>query len=152
MLVLGPAMIKLHQFPPVWGRNISPFTLKLEAWLRLAGLPYEVVPTRNPGKGPKGKLPFIEDDDGTVLGDSSLIIEHLMGTRGIDLDRELSPEQRAQAVSLQRLFEDHLYFHLRLESLDQPGRLARFRSCPVRLRSAAAALGARSARPPPDSQ
>jgi glutathione S-transferase len=151
MLVPGPAVIKLYQFPPLWGRNISPFTLKLEAWLRLAGLPYQVVPTRNPSKGPKGKLPFIEDDDGTVLGDSSLIIEHLMGTRGIDLDRELSPEQRAQAVSLQRLFEDHLYF-MRPESLDRPGRLARFRSCPVRLRSVAAALAARSARPPPDSQ
>jgi hypothetical protein len=34
-------MIELHQFPPVFHRNISPFTLKLEAWLRLAGLPYE---------------------------------------------------------------------------------------------------------------
>ena len=102
-------MIKLHQFPPVFGRNVSPFTLKLEAWLRLAGLPYEVVPILNPGKGPKGKLPFIVDD-GTVVADSSLIIEHLVRTRGIDLDRELSREQRAQAVALQRLFEDHLYF------------------------------------------
>jgi glutathione S-transferase len=103
-------MIRLHQFPPVFGRNVSPFTLKLEAWLRLAGLPYEVVTIRNPGKGPKGKLPFIVDDDGTVVADSSLIIEHLVRTRGIDLDRELSRGQRAQAVALQRLFEDHLYF------------------------------------------
>ena len=103
-------MIRLHQFPPVFGRNVSPFTLKLETWLRLAGLPYEVVPTRNPGRGPKGKLPFIEDDDGTVLGDSSLIIEHLMRTRGVDLDAGLEPLQRAQALALQRLIEDHLYF------------------------------------------
>jgi glutathione S-transferase len=103
-------MIKLHQFPPVFGRNVSPFTLKLETWLRLAGLPYEAVPTRNPGQGPKGKPPFIVDDDGTVVADSSLIIEHLVRTRGIDLDRELSREQRAQAVALQRLFEDHHYF------------------------------------------
>ena len=103
-------MIRLHQFPPVFGRNVSPFTLKLETWLRLAGLRYQIVPTRNPGQGPKGKLPFIEDDDGTVLGDSSLIIAHLMRTRGIDLDRELSREQHAQAVALQRLVEDHFYF------------------------------------------
>ena len=103
-------MIRLHQFPPVFGRNVSPFTLKLETWLRLAGLPYEVVATRNPGRGPKGKLPFIEDDDGTVLGDSSLIIEHLMRTRGVDLDAGLDPTQRAQALALQRLIEDHLYF------------------------------------------
>lgn len=102
-------MIKLYQFPPVLGRNISPFTLKLEAWLKLTGLPYQVVPIRNPGQGPKGKLPFIEDD-GTFIADSSLIIEHLKRTRGIDPDRELAPEQRATALALQRLFEDHLYF------------------------------------------
>jgi glutathione S-transferase len=76
-------MIKLHQFPLVFGRNVSPFALKLETWLRLAGLPYELVPTRNPGQGPKGKLPFIVDDDGTVVADSSLIIEHLVRTRGL---------------------------------------------------------------------
>jgi glutathione S-transferase len=103
-------MIKLYQFPPVFGRNVSPFTLKLETWLRLAGLPYEVVAIRNPGKGPKGKLPFIEDDDGTFVADSSLIIAHLSRSRGIDLDAGLDPLQRAQALALQCLFEDHLYF------------------------------------------
>jgi glutathione S-transferase len=103
-------MIKLYQFPPVFGRNVSPFTLKLETWLRLAELPYEVVAIRNPGQGPKGKLPFIEDDDGTFVADSSLIIAHLSRTRGIDLDAGLDPIQRAQALALQRLFEDHLYF------------------------------------------
>jgi glutathione S-transferase len=103
-------MLKLHQFPPVFGRNVSPFTLKLEAWLKLTGLPYEVVPTRNPGRGPKGKLPFIEDEDGSVIGDSGLIIEHLKRTRGVDPDRELSARQRATALALQRLLEDHFYF------------------------------------------
>lgn len=109
---LVPMAIKLHQFPPVWGRNVSPFTLKLETWLRLAGLPFEVVPVRNPKKGPKGKLPFIEDEDGTVLGDSTLIIEHLERTRGVDPEAGLDPIQRAEALALQRLFEDHFYFIL----------------------------------------
>jgi glutathione S-transferase len=103
-------MIKLYQFPPVFGRNISPFTLKVETWLRLAELRYQVVAIRNPGQGPKGKLPFIEDDDGTFVADSSLIIAHLSRTRGIDLDADLDPVQRAQALALQRLFEDHFYF------------------------------------------
>ena len=103
-------MIKLYQFPPVFGRNVSPFTLKLETWLKLAGLPYQVVAIRNPGQGPKGKLPFIEDDDGRFVADSSLIIEHLSRTRGIDLDAGLDPGQRALALALQRLLEDHLYF------------------------------------------
>lgn len=103
-------MLKVYQFPTVWGRNISPFTLKLETWLKIAGLPYQVVPTRNPGHGPKGKLPFIEDEDGTRVADSSLIIRHLERTRGLDLDAGLSETERAQALALQRLFEDHLYF------------------------------------------
>lgn len=105
-------MIKLHQFPLIWGRNVSPFTLKLESWLKLAKLPYQVVTLRNPGKGPKGKLPFIEDEDGTLVGDSSLIIDHLKRTRSIDPDHELDQHQRATALALQRLFEDHFYFIL----------------------------------------
>jgi glutathione S-transferase len=102
-------VIKLHQFPQVWGRNISPFTLKLEAWLILAGLPFEVVEEHNPWRAPKGKLPFIEDD-GRRIGDSQLIIEHLERSRGIDLDAGLDRLARAEALALRRLFEDHLYF------------------------------------------
>jgi glutathione S-transferase len=102
-------VIKLHQFPQVWGRNISPFTLKLETWLILAGVPYEVVEVTNPWRAPKGKLPFIEDD-GQRIGDSQLIIEHLGRTRGIDLDDGLDRLARADALAFRRLLEDHLYF------------------------------------------
>ncbi|MGI9435500.1 MAG: glutathione S-transferase family protein [Geminicoccaceae bacterium] len=102
-------MIKLYQFPPAWGFNFSPLTLKLETWLKLSKLDYQVVTIRNPGKAPKGKLPFIEDDDGTRIADSTLIIDHLKRTRGIDPDHELNERLRAEAISLQRLFEDHLY-------------------------------------------
>ncbi|HJM48751.1 MAG TPA: glutathione S-transferase N-terminal domain-containing protein [Alphaproteobacteria bacterium] len=70
-------MIKLYQFPPGWGLpSYSPFCLKLETWLRLTALPYEVVDEPDPRKGPKAKLPYI-DDGGTVLGDSGLIIDYI---------------------------------------------------------------------------
>jgi len=105
-------MIKLYQFPPSFGMNVSPLTLKLETWLRLSGIDYEVVAIRNPGQAPKGKLPFIEDDDGTRVADSTLIIDYLKRTRQIDPDHPLSERQRAEAISLQRLFEDHFYFIL----------------------------------------
>lgn len=103
--------VRLHQFKEVWGRNISPFTLKLEAWLILAGIAYQVVPEMKPGRGPTGKLPFIEDQ-GRPIADSSLIIEHLSQTRGIDLDAALDAESRAEALALKRLLEEHLYFIL----------------------------------------
>ncbi|MDX6750586.1 glutathione S-transferase family protein [Geminicoccaceae bacterium 1502E] len=106
----GP-VIRLVQFPPVWGRNVSPFTLKLETWLRLAGIPFEAAHSMKLHKAPKGKLPYIVDN-GVKVADSSLVIEHLKRTRGIDPDAALGPHERAAALALQRLFEDHLYFIL----------------------------------------
>lgn len=101
--------VTLVQFPRVWGRNVSPFGLKLETWLRLADVPFYVRDSVRLDKAPKGKLPFIVDA-GLVIGDSTLIVEHLKDTRGIDPDAGLSPRECAEALALQRLFEDHLYF------------------------------------------
>lgn len=103
-------MIRLHQFKKVWGWNVSPFALKLETWLKLSKLDYQVVEGNNLRRAPKGKLPFIEDTDGTRVADSSLIIDYLKRTREIDPDHTLTERQRAEAISLQRLFEDHFYF------------------------------------------
>jgi glutathione S-transferase len=67
--------IKLFQFPRMFGiPNISPFCCKLETWLRMTGIPYEVVDTPDPRRGPKAKVPFIIDGN-QLLGDSTLIIE-----------------------------------------------------------------------------
>jgi glutathione S-transferase len=61
--------IRLFQFPRLFSiPNLSPFCSKLETWLRIAGIPYDVVDTPNPRKSPKGKLPFIEDA-GLRIGD-----------------------------------------------------------------------------------
>jgi glutathione S-transferase len=103
--------IVLVQFPPVWGRNFSPFTCKLETWLRLARVPYTVRYQRNPAFSPKGKLPYILDG-GRRIGDSGLIIEHLKRSRMIDPDAWLDARQLAESLTLQRMFEDHLYHAL----------------------------------------
>jgi glutathione S-transferase len=104
-----PEPVTLVQFPLVWGRNVSPFSLKLETWLKLASIPYDVRPSLALHRAPKGKLPYILDG-GTPLADSSLIIQHLKRSRGIDPDAGLTAREQAEAVALQRLFEDHLYF------------------------------------------
>lgn len=103
--------IVLVQFPPVWGRNFSPFTLKLETWLRLARVPYTVRYQRNPARSPKGKLPYIIDG-GRRVGDSGLVIEHLKRSRMIDPDAWLDGRQLAVSLALQRLLENHLYLAL----------------------------------------
>lgn len=103
-------MIKVHQFAPAFGLpNASPFCMKLETYLRMAGLPYELVNDGNPMKAPKGKLPWIEDE-GRVVADSGFIVEHLKRRHGDPLDARLTAGQRALATALQRLFEEHLYW------------------------------------------
>ena len=104
-------MIKLYQFAPAFGLpNASPFCMKVETYLRMAGLPHELV---NDGlrvmKAPKGKLPFI-DDDGVVVADSTFIIEHLQRRYGAPLDEALGAADRAIATAFQRLFEEDLYW------------------------------------------
>ncbi len=102
--------IKLFQFPRMFAiPNLSPFCCKLETWLRIARIPYEVIDTPDPRKAPKGKLPFIEDA-GVRIGDTSLIVDHLAKTRNIDLDRHLDPAQRAIALLVQRTLEEHYAF------------------------------------------
>jgi len=104
--------IKLFQFPRMFAiPNLSPFCCKLETWLRITRIPYEVVDTPDPRKGPKGKLPFIEDG-GQKIADSSRIIDHLARTRGADPDAHLDHGQRSIALLVQRTLEEHYAFVL----------------------------------------
>ena len=104
-------MIKLFQFPPAFGLpNASPFCMKLETYLRMAGLPFELVNSSGAVmKAPKRKLPYI-DDGGTVVADSSFVIDYLKGRYGDPLDAALSPPERAVATAFQRLIEENLYW------------------------------------------
>ena len=103
-------MIILHQFPPAFGLpNASPFCLKLELYLRMVALPYRNRYTLELNKAPKGKLPWI-DDDGTAVADSGLIIEYLKKKFGDPLDSGLDQVQRARALAIARLIEEHLYW------------------------------------------
>lgn len=103
-------MITLYQFPPAFGLpNASPFCMKLELYLRMADLPYRNRYTLELNKAPKGKLPWI-DDDGTAVADSGLIIDYLERKFGDPLDNDLTGLQRAQALAITRLLEEHLYW------------------------------------------
>jgi glutathione S-transferase len=102
-------MIVLHQFARSWGiPNQSHFCVKVETYLRLAKLPYKVVESL-PFRGPRGKLPFIVDQDKKV-SDTRMIIQYLKATYGDSLDGRFSAEARADAIAFQRLLEEHLYW------------------------------------------
>ena len=105
--------VRVFTFGPDWGLpTVGPFALKLLAWLKLTGIPFEQVIEANPRKGPKGKNPWIELD-GERIGDSEVIIDLLKVRYGVDLDEGLTPEQMALGHTWRRTFEEH--FHQVLE-------------------------------------
>lgn len=102
--------ITLYQFPPLFGLpNASPFCMKLETYLRLADLKYDVVTIRSLARSPTRKAPFV-DIDGRLMSDSGLIIQHLEATYGHPVDGKLTLAERAQSLAFQRLMEEHLYW------------------------------------------
>jgi glutathione S-transferase len=105
-------MIKLFQFPAGDDlSNFSPFCMKLESYLRMTKIPYEVIEVGNPAKSPKGKLPYIEDGDITIA-DSHFAIQYLKDKYGDILDSHLTPKELAIAQTIQKLLEEHLYWIL----------------------------------------
>ena len=102
-------MITLYQFKRTWGLpNLGHFNVKVETYLRMADLPYQIVETM-PLKAPKGKLPFIKDGSNKIA-DSTFIINYLKSQYGDPLDKDLTIEQRAVMIAMQRLLEEHLYW------------------------------------------
>ena len=102
-------MIHLHQAPRgLNAPNLSPFCTKLELYFRMTNRSYEVRPW-NPRKAPKGKMPYVVDDD-YKLGDSKLIIEHYEERSKDKLDSWLDSQQKAMGHSVARMLEEGTYF------------------------------------------
>lgn len=102
-------MITLYSFGPFFGLpDASPFVMKGEMLLKLAGLPYQAN-TRGFTRAPKGKLPYISDD-GAIVADSTLIRLHIEKKYGFDFDQGLSAQQKGVAWCVEKMLEDHLYW------------------------------------------
>ncbi len=105
-------MITLYQFSPCLGvRNPSPFCLKLETYLRMAGLPYETDCNADVRKAPKKKLPYIQDGD-TTVADSNFVVDYLKKKYGDPLDEHLSQLEKGISLAFHRLLEENLYWIL----------------------------------------
>lgn len=106
-------MIKLHSF----GSNLnmvdpSPFVLKVDIFMRMAGIQFEHVPSvNNLSRAPKGKLPFIVDGDITIA-DSHFIILYLKNKYNVDLDSQISSEQRHIGYLMAKSLDENLYWCL----------------------------------------
>lgn len=123
-------VVRLHQATGAYHLNhgsLSPFCLKLEAFLKFANIPYETVNHMGNQGSPTGKIPFIEHD-GRLLADSTDIIQYLesclddstseLHAAASDTTapvkfmstRELTREQVARGHLIQSTLENHFYF------------------------------------------
>jgi glutathione S-transferase len=113
--------LRLFTFGAAWGLpTAGPFGLKLEACLRMLDVPYERVFENDNRKGPKRKSPWIEDGD-VRMGDTELILDHVARRYGKVVDRDLPAAERARALVLQRMLEEHYHqvFEYELCVLDE---------------------------------
>lgn len=104
--------VRLHQFARAWGLpNASPFCMKVETYLRMAGIPYESVLAMNPGKLPKGKAPVLEDE-GRLIPDSTFILKYLEQKYRPGLGDALDARERGIAHAYARMLEERYYWAL----------------------------------------
>ncbi|XP_041360881.1 failed axon connections homolog [Gigantopelta aegis] len=92
--------------------SMSPFPLKLETFLRMAKIPYQSVHSLKMSS--KGKTPWIQYNDDDVA-DSAFCVDYLNDKFGVDLNANLSRQQRAVARAFEKMVEEGtLYWSLAL--------------------------------------
>ena len=102
--------LKAYHLPGAFGLpTVSPFCLKLDAFLRMTGIEHESVTAATPFAGPKKKAPWITYQ-GRTIGDSTFIIDFLKQEFSVDPDAHQDERQRAIGVAVQRLVEEYLYW------------------------------------------
>ena len=124
-------MITHYAFPGIGELpSMSPFCAKIDIYLRMRGLDFELVPS-DARKAPKGKLPVIRVE-GETIADSQLIIEHLEASfvppkysAPLDLDQPAS--ERAEGHLMRRTIEEALYFGMLYSRWVDPQGWAQFR-------------------------
>ena len=106
-------MITLYGFSEAFGlADASPFVLKVDVYLRMAGLEFERKSAiSNLRQAPKGKLPYIVEGD-KVIADSAFILDYLNVKPNVVMSSALSPEQRAQAYLYAKSLDENLYWCL----------------------------------------
>lgn len=119
-----PGTVNLARFSPQVGqpfgdKSVSPFGIKVEVFLRMAGISYVNLPPSVSSliQNRKRKLPTIVTDSGELIVDSTFIIRHLMNTKPYSTrcrlgicDATLSRSQIAQGTTLKFMCEESLYF------------------------------------------
>ena len=101
------------------GNVDSPYVARVEAYLRLIGVPYTKKKSRGGSENPRHKVPFA-NIHGTMVDDSTRIIEHLREKFSVDIDSNLTPEQAALGHLVKQTLQGSLYWVLLHQMFDAP--------------------------------
>jgi glutathione S-transferase len=99
-------MLTLYSYPTLFGvADNNAYGLKVYAFLRLAGVPFNHEHIFDASKAPRGQLPYIVDD-GETVGDSETIIAYVTRKYGVTLDAALTAAQRDTNLMVTRMLDD----------------------------------------------
>jgi glutathione S-transferase len=99
-------MLTLYSYPQLFGvADNNGYGLKVFAFLKLAGVPFQHEHIFDASKALRGQLPYIVDGDDTV-GDSETILAYVTEKYGVTLDAALTPSQRTTNLLVTRTLDD----------------------------------------------
>jgi len=124
-------MITLFSYPDLFGlEDNNPYGLKIFAFLKLCGLPFEHRHTLDAKAAPRGQLPHV-DDGGQAIGDSDAIVSHLKRKYRLPIDDTLTPFQRDLDLLVRRALDD-LYWVMSYSRWRDPRFWTAFRDALLR--------------------
>ncbi|HEY1858590.1 glutathione S-transferase C-terminal domain-containing protein [Acidocella sp.] len=96
----------LFSYPTLFGlADNNPYGLKIFAFLKLCGLPFEHRHILDASSAPRAQLPYLTDNDQTI-GDSDAIVAYVTKRYDVPLDGALSPPQRDMGHLIGRMLDD----------------------------------------------
>jgi len=99
-------MITLFSYPELFGlEDNNPYGLKVFAFLKLCGMPFDHRHILDTKSAPRGQLPYIVDDADSI-GDSDAIVAHLKRKYSLTIDRSLTNAQQDLHLLMRRTLDD----------------------------------------------
>ena len=99
-------MLTLYSYPDLYGvADNNPYGLKVCAFLKLCRLAFRHEHILDAKDAPRGQLPYLVDGDENI-GDSDVIISHLITRYALPIDDGLTPSQRDTDLLVRRMLDD----------------------------------------------
>jgi glutathione S-transferase len=137
-------MLTLYSYPELFGvADNNPFGLKVFAFLKLVGLPFQHAHIFDAKAAPRGQLPYI-DDNGHHIGDSDTIIAYLIDKYRLAIDSPLTAAQRTTDLMIRRTLDD-LYWVMSYSRWKDPQFWPLFRDAMLKSHPSLTAAGMEAA-------